>query len=79
MSLRCRRDSVPRVSRGILTAREKVSGRLASSEIHGLNVYGCRGRDFAIDPSPGQRRLLLIGDSVTEGIGAKVLPTMVKS
>lgn len=40
------------------------------SEIHGLNVYGFRGRDFAIDPSPGQRRILLIGDSVTEGMGA---------
>ncbi|HKM56828.1 MAG TPA: hypothetical protein VJY33_25710 [Isosphaeraceae bacterium] len=40
------------------------------SEIHGLNVYGFRGRDFAIDPSPGRRRLLLIGDSVTEGMGA---------
>ncbi len=40
------------------------------SEMHGLNVYGFRGRDFSIDPSPGQRRVLLIGDSVTEGMGA---------
>lgn len=40
------------------------------SETHGLNVYGFRGRDFAIDPSRGQRRVLLIGDSVTEGMGA---------
>ena len=39
------------------------------SETQGLNVYGFRGRDFAIDPSPGQRRVLLIGDSVTEGMG----------
>ncbi len=40
------------------------------AETHGLNVYGFRGRDFAIDPSPGQRRVLLISDSVTEGMGA---------
>ena len=40
------------------------------SETHGLNVYGFRGRDFAIDPSPGRHRVLLIGDSVTEGMGA---------
>jgi len=40
------------------------------SETHGLNIYGFRGRDFGIDPSPGQRRVLLIGDSVTEGMGA---------
>jgi hypothetical protein len=40
------------------------------SETHGLNIYGFRGQDFAIDPSPGKRRVLLIGDSVTEGMGA---------
>ncbi len=40
------------------------------AHIHSLNIYGFRGRDFAIDPAPGQRRVLLIGDSVTEGIGA---------
>ncbi len=40
------------------------------SEIHNLNVYGFRGPDFAMAPASGRRRILLIGDSVTEGIGA---------
>ncbi len=40
------------------------------SEIHHLNGNGFRGPDFAIDPSPGQRRILVIGDSVAEGMGA---------
>jgi lysophospholipase L1-like esterase len=40
------------------------------SEVHRLNVYGFRGPDFAIAPPRGRRRVLLIGDSVTEGQGA---------
>src|SRR5262249_9200240 len=36
-------------------------------EVHSLNLYGFRGRDFSIDPTSGRRRVLLIGDSVTEG------------
>jgi lysophospholipase L1-like esterase len=40
------------------------------SEIHNLNLYGFRGPDFSIDPPRGRRRILLIGDSVTEGMGA---------
>lgn len=40
------------------------------SEIHGLNMYGFRGADFSIAPQPGRRRVLLVGDSVTEGMGA---------
>jgi len=62
---------------GIMLKRGLVYDRLliesepdGYSEIHGLNIHGFRGRDFAIDPSPGQRRVLLIGDSVTEGQGA---------
>jgi len=40
------------------------------NEVHQLNVYGFRGPDFSIDPSPGRRRVLVIGDSVAEGQGA---------
>lgn len=39
------------------------------SEVHGLNLYGFRGPDFRVDPDPGRRRILLIGDSVVEGEG----------
>jgi hypothetical protein len=40
------------------------------SEVHSLNLYGFRSRDFAIDPPRERRRILLLGDSVTEGQGA---------
>ncbi len=40
------------------------------SEIHTLNAYGFRGPDFAIAPAPDRRRILLVGDSVAEGMGA---------
>lgn len=40
------------------------------SEIHRLNLYGFRGPDFSIDPPAGRRRVLVVGDSVTEGQGA---------
>ena len=39
-------------------------------EIHTLNRYGFRGPDFAVDPAADRPRILLIGDSVTEGQGA---------
>ncbi len=39
------------------------------SEVHNLNLYGFRGPDFAIKPSPNKRRILVIGDSLTEGEG----------
>ena len=35
-----------------------------------LNLYGFRGADFAIDPPRDRRRVVVIGDSVTEGQGA---------
>jgi len=39
------------------------------SEVHNLNLYGFRGPDFAIEPDPNRRRILVIGDSVVEGEG----------
>lgn len=36
---------------------------------HRLNIYGFRGKDFAIDPTPGRKRVLFVGDSFTEGFG----------
>lgn len=38
-------------------------------ETHNLNLRGFRGPDFAIEPDPNRRRILVIGDSVTEGMG----------
>lgn len=35
-----------------------------------LNAYGFRGRDFAVDKRAGVRRILFVGDSFAEGIGA---------
>ncbi|HWE40729.1 MAG TPA: hypothetical protein VG406_29580 [Isosphaeraceae bacterium] len=40
------------------------------SEVHRLNLYGFRGADFAIDPPRGRRRILVLGDSIVEGVGA---------
>ena len=39
------------------------------SEVHKLNLYGFRGPDFNIDPPRDRRRIVVIGDSVTEGQG----------
>ncbi|HYU79097.1 MAG TPA: SGNH/GDSL hydrolase family protein [Vicinamibacterales bacterium] len=39
-------------------------------EIHRLNLYGFRGDDFALAAPADRERILLIGDSVTEGQGA---------
>jgi len=38
-------------------------------EIHSLNLYGFRGPDFAVEPAADRPRILLVGDSVTEGQG----------
>ncbi len=35
-----------------------------------LNLYGFRGRNFAIEPPKGRPRVLFIGDSFVEGVGA---------
>ena len=37
---------------------------------HDLNIYGFRGPDFRADPTPGRRRIVVVGDSVVEGQGA---------
>ncbi len=39
-------------------------------EIHSLNLYGFRGPDFSVEPTQGRQRILLVGDSITEGQGA---------
>lgn len=35
-----------------------------------LNLYGFRGPDFALDPSPDRHRVVFVGDSFVEGLGA---------
>lgn len=40
------------------------------SEVHQLNLYGFRGADFAPGRPQGKRRVVFLGDSVTEGQGA---------
>ena len=38
--------------------------------VHQLNRFGFRERDFSIEPPAGKKRVLVVGDSVTEGQGA---------
>lgn len=38
--------------------------------VHRLNRFGFREREFPIDPPAGMKRVLVVGDSVTEGQGA---------
>jgi lysophospholipase L1-like esterase len=38
--------------------------------VHRLNRFGFREKDFSIEPVPGKKRIVLVGDSVTEGQGA---------
>jgi lysophospholipase L1-like esterase len=40
------------------------------SYVHQLNGYGFRGDDFAIAPPGDRRRILVVGDSIVEGVGA---------
>jgi lysophospholipase L1-like esterase len=37
---------------------------------HTLNLYGFRGADFAVAPTPNRPRVLFVGDSFVEGCGA---------
>jgi lysophospholipase L1-like esterase len=37
---------------------------------HTLNLYGFRGPDFALEPARGRPRILFVGDSFVEGMGA---------
>jgi len=68
-------QSHPRISqamnRGLVYDRLLLESRPDGfSKVHDLNLYGFRGPDFAIEPRAGRRRILVIGDSVTEGEGA---------
>jgi len=38
--------------------------------VHQLNRFGFRERDFSVNPAAGKKRVLVVGDSVTEGQGA---------
>jgi len=38
--------------------------------VHRLNRFGFREKNFSIDPPAGKKRVLIVGDSVTEGQGA---------
>jgi lysophospholipase L1-like esterase len=67
------------MDRGLVYDRLLVESRPDGfSEIHELNLYGFRGPDFAIDPPAGRRRILLVGDSVTEGIGVPESATIAR-
>ncbi len=44
--------------------------------VHRLNRFGFRERDFSIDPPAGKKRVLVVGDSVTEGQGAAASETI---
>ncbi|MBI1325863.1 hypothetical protein GC170_22105 [bacterium] len=44
--------------------------------VHRLNRFGFRERDFSIVPPAGKKRVLVVGDSVTEGQGASASETI---
>jgi lysophospholipase L1-like esterase len=44
--------------------------------VHRLNRFGFREKDFSIDPPAGKNRVLVVGDSVTEGQGAAASETI---
>lgn len=44
--------------------------------VHRLNRFGFREKDFSIDPPAGKNRVLVVGDSVTEGQGAAASDTI---
>ncbi|WP_165231682.1 SGNH/GDSL hydrolase family protein [Aquisphaera insulae] len=59
------------LDRGLVYDRLRIASRPDGFvTIHSLNLRGFRGPDFAIEPAPGRRRILVIGDSVIEGEGA---------
>jgi len=63
--------TAPLINRGLAYERVKFESLPDGfSEIHRLNVYGFRGGDFSIEPKPGRRRILMLGDSFVEGQGA---------
>ncbi len=58
------------MERGLVYDRLWIESRPDGfSEVHNLNLYGFRGPDFRIARTPGQRRILVVGDSVVEGEG----------
>jgi lysophospholipase L1-like esterase len=64
-------DARETIRRGLVYDRLLFESRPDGySEVHRLNLYGFRGADFAIVPPVGRRRVLVIGDSVAEGLGA---------
>ncbi|QEH35688.1 hypothetical protein OJF2_42430 [Aquisphaera giovannonii] len=59
------------LAHGLVYERLRVASRPDGFvKVHSLNLRGFRTPDFAIDPAPGRRRILVIGDSVIEGEGA---------
>lgn len=58
------------LERGLVYDRLSVDSRPDGfAKVHSLNLYGFRGPDFAIEPDPARRRILVFGDSVVEGEG----------
>ncbi|MDG3007932.1 SGNH/GDSL hydrolase family protein [Paludisphaera mucosa] len=58
------------MERGLVYDRLLIDSRPDGfAEVHNLNLYGFRGPDFRIAPTPGRRRILVIGDSAVEGEG----------
>jgi lysophospholipase L1-like esterase len=74
--------SWPIYKRGLVYDRLSFESTLDGfSQVHELNLYGFRGKDFSIDPQRGRRRALVIGDSVVEGEGAsdsETIPTQLE-
>jgi lysophospholipase L1-like esterase len=67
----------PLLKRGLVYDRLFFESRPDGwSYTHRLNRFGFRERDFTIQPSPGRSRVVVVGDSITEGQGASPAETI---
>lgn len=58
--------------RATMTFSTKDSNRYPEPAVYTTNSYGCRdGREFAVPKPRGVRRILILGDSFTEGVYAE--------
>lgn len=67
----------PLLKRGLVYDRIILESRPDGwSFTHHLNRLGFRDRDFSIKPDPSRKRILVVGDSITEGQGAAAHETI---
>lgn len=67
----------PLIKRGLVYDRLRLESQPDGwGHTHRLNRFGFRDRDFSIKPNPARKRILVVGDSITEGQGASAQETI---